>query len=509
MLPELSYTNNIRIKNVHYVPETLILADMLLKLAGHPEDRLAERTSLPPTALVPIRHGLRGKNLPRGSHHVRLDGGGYVVVKDVGRRGAPRHVVATVLSEDMSPPGYDVTYDVLDAEPDDVRVVKVLKGKDRGRKETYSASQKRGPNSHSFSETKTLSSVKVASIDLDDVRMRVRALQHDPDTLSMYASQIRRENKYINAGPNDLPLVSPPSNESEETQREVETILSVMDREPLDPRFVNRASESVNNVFYDMCEELGLNPMDQIAEDIAQDVLKIAMYLKYKFLRPRPYQLAPYYDGDIRSMDESAEDSPAYPSGHSMMGFALSKLYSDQYPEHASAFTELGRRVGLSRIQAGVHYPSDVKYAKALVEHLMGPLPQEKTASVMGAATGAYVAGGDAKQRAVGGAGGATGGMIGNLAGMAGGAALAVPLGYAPSLEGKSLKEIVKTPIESVKGLGGKGFALSMGLSTLGAVAGGAIGGKMAADTYKKSRKSKKKRASLIKTPNLDRLARS
>ena len=40
-----------------------------------------------------------------------------------------------------------------------------------------------------------------------------------------------------------------------------------------------------------------------------------------------------------------------------MMGFAPSKLYAEQYPEHASVFVELGRRVGLSRIQAGVHYP--------------------------------------------------------------------------------------------------------------------------------------------------------
>jgi len=493
---------------VHYVPETLLLADMLLKLAGHPEDRLAERTSLPPGALVPVQRGLRGKELPRGSHHVRLDGGGYAVVKDIGKRGVPRHVVATVLSEDMSPPGYDVTYDVMDAEPDDVRVVKIMEGKDRGRRETYSASQKRGPSSHAFSETKTLSSVKVASVDLEDVRQRVHALQHDPETLSQYVTQIRRENRYIKAGPEDLPLVSPPSNESEETKREVETILSVMEREPLDPKFVDDASASVNSVFYDICEELNLDAMEEVAEDIAQDVLKIAMYLKYKFLRPRPYQLAPYYDGDIQSMDEAAEESPAYPSGHSMMGFALSKLYSDQYPEHALTFSELGRKVGLSRIQAGVHYPSDVRYAKALIEHLMGALPEAKTASLIGAATGAYVAGGDAKQRAAGGVGGATGGMIGNLAGMVGGAALAVPLGYAPELEGKSIKEIAKTPIKSVRGLGGKGFGLSMGLSTLGAIAGGAVGGKMAGDAYKKSGRGQEKRSSLLRTPNLDRLAR-
>ena len=218
---------------MNHAYETLMLADMLLKLAGHPEERLQERTSLPPEALIPVRHGLRGKHLPRGTHHVRLDGGGYVVIKDVGRRDTPRHVVATVLGEDMSPPGYDVTYDVMDAEPNDVRVIKISKGKDRGRRETYRASQKNEPGSHSFSESKTLSSVKVASVDLDDVRERVRALQHDPETLSNYVRQIRRENRYIRAEPSQLPMVPPPANDSDETKVEVEKILSVMEREPL------------------------------------------------------------------------------------------------------------------------------------------------------------------------------------------------------------------------------------------------------------------------------------
>jgi hypothetical protein len=498
--------NNRRRKSVHYVPDSLLLADMLIKLAGHAEDRMIERTQYHPDMLIPIRQGLQGKQLPRGSHHVRLPDGGFVVVKDVGKRDKPRHVVATVYSEDMSPPGYDITYDVMDAQPEDVRVIKLLEGEGKRHGETYHAKQKRTPNSHSFTETKTLSSVKVASIDIEDVANRLRALQHDPDTLQQYVEQIRRENKYLHVNPHELPMIPPPSNDSDVTKGEVNQILSTMEKEPLSERFVDRASEHVNNVFYDVCEALNLDPLEQVAEDIAQDILKIAMYMKYKFLRPRPYQLAPYFEGNIQSSDMAAEESPSYPSGHSMMGFALSKLYAERYPEHADKFMDLGRKVGLSRIQAGVHYPSDVVYAKKLTDFIMGEDPKvEKKASLMGAAIGGYVAGGDAKQRAAGAAGGGVGGTVGGLTGLGVGIAAARPLGLATELEGKTIKEIVKTPWKSTKALGGKGFGLVLGLNTIGAGVGGYVGGKMGANAYNKNSSSK---LNTVRTPNLDKLAR-
>ena len=43
------------------------------------------------------------------------------------------------------------------------------------------------------------------------------ALQHDPETLSNYVRQIRRENRYTRAEPSQLPMVPPPANDSDET----------------------------------------------------------------------------------------------------------------------------------------------------------------------------------------------------------------------------------------------------------------------------------------------------
>lgn len=75
------------------------------KQALHADDRLRERTSLPPEVLGRLRASLRATQLPRGTHHTRLGTEGYAVLKDTGKH----HVVATVLSRNMVPPGKDVT----------------------------------------------------------------------------------------------------------------------------------------------------------------------------------------------------------------------------------------------------------------------------------------------------------------------------------------------------------------------------------------------------------------
>jgi hypothetical protein len=80
-----------------------------LKQSAHADDRLAERTNVPQSVLDQLRRDIKKSPIPHGDHHVTLEDGSFAVLKDVGRGGEKRHVVATVLSPSMSPPGTDVT----------------------------------------------------------------------------------------------------------------------------------------------------------------------------------------------------------------------------------------------------------------------------------------------------------------------------------------------------------------------------------------------------------------
>ena len=108
-----------------------------------------------------------------------------------------------------------------------------------------------------------------------------------------------------------------------------------------------------------------------------RDLLKDAVYvgtsvagafavtygLKYIVGRDRPYERYP-----DRVHPYSLEDSPSFPSGHTATAFALATSLSIRYPKwYVIAPSALWAcSVGISRMNEGVHYPTDVLAGAAL-----------------------------------------------------------------------------------------------------------------------------------------------
>jgi membrane-associated phospholipid phosphatase len=88
----------------------------------------------------------------------------------------------------------------------------------------------------------------------------------------------------------------------------------------------------------------------------------VTLALKYSVNRNRPFKTYP----DITK--KSAAGSPSFPSGHTSSAFTLATSLSLNYPKWyiiAPSFLWAGT-VGYSRMDLGVHYPSDV-FAGALI----------------------------------------------------------------------------------------------------------------------------------------------
>lgn len=71
--------------------------------------------------------------------------------------------------------------------------------------------------------------------------------------------------------------------------------------------------------------------------------------------------VGPTFDGRYHS----------FPSGHTASAFALATVLAERYPNWAPVWYGLATCVGLARISAGAHWPSDV-LAGAVVGHLAG-----------------------------------------------------------------------------------------------------------------------------------------
>ena len=90
------------------------------------------------------------------------------------------------------------------------------------------------------------------------------------------------------------------------------------------------------------------------------------LFSKYLFNRARPSQI----NSNIKNklLLSNSADTPAYPSGHSFQAFILACKMSKKYPEKKEQLYTLAEDCGYARIVAGLHYPSDHRFSKALVD---------------------------------------------------------------------------------------------------------------------------------------------
>lgn len=102
------------------------------------------------------------------------------------------------------------------------------------------------------------------------------------------------------------------------------------------------------------------------------DATVAAWAAKYKYKRARPKAVT----GELKKYVADPE-SPSYPCEHSVTAGAAATILAYLFPAKADSIMAMAKQVGLSRVQAGVQYPSDVKagfelgvrVAQYIIEH--------------------------------------------------------------------------------------------------------------------------------------------
>ena len=156
-----------------------------------------------------------------------------------------------------------------------------------------------------------------------------------------------------------------PENTSKKTLEEIRYLSNVEE----DSQFV-KEHDKVAKVFGKLHKDLELEYNQDEAKKYLRESAKYIMELKYKHQRPRPYQIAEFYNIDLNGADLDSMKTPSYPSGHATQGHLLGMIYSERYPQHRKEFMKLGEDVAESRISGKAHYPSDKKAGIHLAEKL-------------------------------------------------------------------------------------------------------------------------------------------
>ena len=164
-----------------------------------------------------------------------------------------------------------------------------------------------------------------------------------------------------------------PKNSSEETKEELEYLKEITDSATEDDKkFCDMMEDDHYKFFEKIAKSLGMEGItEEVIKDWTKDVDPIIFYLKNKFNRPRPYQLANYVDVDLYPIISTDANSGAYPSGHTMDFLVILFRFSKLRPDLVDKFNQIYERIENVRQLSGVHYPSDKKVSEILFSKLI------------------------------------------------------------------------------------------------------------------------------------------
>lgn len=155
-------------------------------------------------------------------------------------------------------------------------------------------------------------------------------------------------------------LPPPPENSSDTTKIDLQ-ILERKTRNVTEEqrKLILMVDDDAFQFFYKYCELNDLYYPEGLIRKVHKQTNAVILKLKYKFERPRPYQLAPELGYTISTLQTDTHQTPSYPSGHQHNGAITAEILSDIYPEHKTQWYKFAALCGEARVLQGVHYPSD------------------------------------------------------------------------------------------------------------------------------------------------------
>jgi acid phosphatase (class A) len=163
-----------------------------------------------------------------------------------------------------------------------------------------------------------------------------------------------------------------PANSSEETRNELDYLVGLTkDASEEDLKFCKLIETNHYDFFVIVAKKLGLDVSKEEILKWVGDMDPVLFYLKDKFNRPRPYQLAKELNLPLYPITASDANSAAYPSGHTLDFLVILYHFGKMKPEIADEVDDFYHQIKRVRELSGLHYPSDRKVSEYLFKQLV------------------------------------------------------------------------------------------------------------------------------------------
>ena len=165
----------------------------------------------------------------------------------------------------------------------------------------------------------------------------------------------------------DLPYQEFPRVNSLNHKKDLNYVMFYLQNKSLGENFLKVAHDSCKKIFKDFCKKNNLKVNWKKIKPVLNDFNNVIFHLKNKYRRERPKEYIKDIDKDMSKKIKDM-DSFSFPSGHTGSAYFIAGILSKIYPNYRKNFEDIAELVGQSRIENGVHYPSDVNYGRLLGE---------------------------------------------------------------------------------------------------------------------------------------------
>ena len=143
----------------------------------------------------------------------------------------------------------------------------------------------------------------------------------------------------------------------------------------LDPFNIDSLQESldsdISSLFNYVTETYEGKNCVEYLKTLKEEIVPIILHHKFYFNCPRPSQLAAVYGLSFDYDRLSSAQTPSYPSGHATQAYYIAEKLSRIYPKSRRKFFLIAEMIAQSRVDRGVHFPSDIIAGKILAEKLL------------------------------------------------------------------------------------------------------------------------------------------
>jgi len=163
-----------------------------------------------------------------------------------------------------------------------------------------------------------------------------------------------------------------PTNSSEETRNELDYLVEKLkSANQNDLKFCELMENNHYDLFVIVGKKLGLDISKEQIIKWSDEIYPITFYLKDKFNRPRPYQLAKELNLPIYPIILTDANTASYPSGHTMDFLVILYHFGYMKPEAAAQIDDFYHQIKRVRELSGVHYPSDRKVSEYIFKQIV------------------------------------------------------------------------------------------------------------------------------------------